>query len=284
MAEIYKLIHPGKYFNDYILRNARPDGRKFEEQRNIKLNVGSITAADASAIVKCGNTTVVCGIKLELAKPKAEEPELGYIVSNVELIPLCSSKFRPGPPSDHAQVINNIVSDIMVNSKCIDLKDLCIVPDKLAWVLYCDLTCLDNDGSVVDACIMTIMASLKTLTLPTVTYDAETEEIKVDTSLRNPLNLHGLPIATSFAIFQQSPRSIVLTDPSLYEEEMCGGNGANLIVCWNKDVLCGVQKYGGSNLSSESEKKTLKTAKERSKLVECVIETCVKDFQIKKEK
>lgn len=96
-----------------------------------------------------------------MAKPKAEEPELGFIVTNVELLPLCSSKFRPGPPSDHAQVISNVVADIFKNSNCVDLKDLCIIPDKLAWVVYCDIVCLDNDGSVVDACIITLMTSLK---------------------------------------------------------------------------------------------------------------------------
>lgn len=277
MAEVYKLIHPVKYFNDYINRNVRPDGRKFEDQRNIKLNVNAIKSADASAVVKCGNTTVVCGIKLELAKPKAEEPDLGFLVTNVELLPLCSSKFRPGPPSDHAQVVSNIVADIFTNSKSIDLKDLCIVPDKLAWVVYCDMVCLDNDGSVVDACIMTLITSLKSLTLPKVNYDVETEEISVDSSIRTPLNINGLPVATSFAVYQQSPRTIVLIDPSAYEEEMCGGTGANLIVCSNKGQFCGIQKFGGSNLSSEAEKKTLLIAKERSKLVEKVIETCLKN-------
>lgn len=98
----------------------------------------------------------------ELATPKAEEPELGFLVTNVELTPLCSSKYRPGPPSDNAQVQSYMLSDIFTNSKCIDLKDLCIVPDKLAWVVYCDIVCLDNDGSLVDACIIALMASLKT--------------------------------------------------------------------------------------------------------------------------
>lgn len=60
----FRLIHPGKFFNDYISRDIRPDGRKFNDQRNIKLNVNAIKTADASAVVKCGNTTVVCGIKL----------------------------------------------------------------------------------------------------------------------------------------------------------------------------------------------------------------------------
>lgn len=80
----------------------------------------------------------------------------------MELPALCSSKYRPGPPSDYAQVINNIVSEIIKNSKCIDLKDLCIVPDKLAWVVYCDMVCIDHDGSLVDACIIALIASFKT--------------------------------------------------------------------------------------------------------------------------
>lgn len=94
--------------------------------------------------------------------PKTEEPENGFLVTNVELPPVCSSKFRPGPPSDYAQVTSTMVSDIITNSKFVDLKDLCIVPDKLAWVVYCDIVCMDNDGSLVDACILSLLASLKT--------------------------------------------------------------------------------------------------------------------------
>ncbi|CAH0397486.1 unnamed protein product [Chilo suppressalis] len=277
MAEIYKLIHPLKYFTDYISREVRPDGRKFDEQRNIKLNVNSLKTAEASAVVKCGNTTVVCGIQLELATPKAEEPDLGYLVTNLELPALCSPKYRPGPPSDHAQVTNYLVSDIITNSKCINLKDLCIVPDKLAWVLYCDIVCLDNDGSLVDACIIALMASLKTLCLPSVTYDNDTEDIKVNADIRTPLKVHGLPVATSFAVYKLPDRNILLTDPSAYEEEMCGGIGANFIVCSNEGLLCGTQKFGGSNLLSDSQEESLKISRDRTNVVKKVIETSIKN-------
>ncbi|CAH1635229.1 unnamed protein product [Spodoptera littoralis] len=284
MADIYKLIHPVKYFNDYLARNIRPDGRGFHEQRNIKLNVNSIKAADASSVVKCGNTTVVCGIKLELATPKAEEPDMGFLVTNVELPALCSSKFRPGPPSDFAQVTSTLVSDIIVNSKCIDLKDLCIAHDKLAWVLYCDMVCIDNDGSLVDACLMTLMASLKTLTLPTVTYDAETEEISVDTNVRTKLKVHGLPVASSFALYKHLQSTIVLADPSSYEEEMCGGIGANLILCYNKGFLCGSHKFGCCNLPKECEEMAFKIAKEKTQLIEEVVDVCIKNYELEKNK
>lgn len=56
---------------------------------------------------------------------------------------------------------------------------------------------------------------------------------------------------------------------------MCGGVGANLIVCCNKGVLCGTQKFGGSNLPIEGQEQALKIAKQRSKLVEEVILTCI---------
>lgn len=58
-----RAIHPIKYYRDYINHNIRPDGRKFDKFRPIRINVNSIGTADGSAIVKLGNTTVVCGIK-----------------------------------------------------------------------------------------------------------------------------------------------------------------------------------------------------------------------------
>lgn len=58
-----RTIHPVKYFRDYINYNIRPDGREFDKFRPVRINIKSIGTADGSAIVKLGNTTVVCGIK-----------------------------------------------------------------------------------------------------------------------------------------------------------------------------------------------------------------------------
>lgn len=98
----------------------------------------------------------------ELAPPKADTPNFGYLIPNVELSPLCSPKFRPGPPSDQAQVASKMIDDILANSATLDLKELCICKDKLVWALYCDLICIDYDGSVTDACIGALIAALKT--------------------------------------------------------------------------------------------------------------------------
>lgn len=122
-------------------------------------------------MVKQGNTIFTCGIKLELAEPKAEEPNKGtyykhhqsqmpifscpfnlsgFIIPNVDLPPLCHSMFKPGPPSEQAQTAAMFIRDVLSNSECIDHKQLCIAEGKLCWVLYIDLICLNYDGRVLD--------------------------------------------------------------------------------------------------------------------------------------
>ncbi|KAK9693206.1 3prime exoribonuclease family, domain 1 [Popillia japonica] len=104
MAKEYKSLHPLKFYRDYLAHGVRPDGRELTKFRPIVVNAGSISTSDGSAVAKIGKTTVVCGIKAELARPKAESPDQGFVIPNVELPPLCSQQFKPGPPSDHAQV------------------------------------------------------------------------------------------------------------------------------------------------------------------------------------
>lgn len=65
-----RTIHPKKYFRNYLAHSIRPDGREFDAFRPIRINVKSIHTADGSAIVKLGNTTVVCGIKAVNVKIK----------------------------------------------------------------------------------------------------------------------------------------------------------------------------------------------------------------------
>lgn len=43
------------------------------------LLVGSISTADGSSLVRLGDTTVVCGIKAEIAEPDLDAPEDGFL-------------------------------------------------------------------------------------------------------------------------------------------------------------------------------------------------------------
>ncbi|XP_014601673.1 PREDICTED: exosome complex component RRP43-like [Polistes canadensis] len=269
MDSQYKIIHPVKYLHDHLAQNIRPDGRQFLSFRPISVNVSSITQADSSAIFKIGNTTVICGIKAELSAPKAETPDKGFIIPNVELSPLCSPKFRPGPPSEEAQVISQLVEDILTNSATIDLRSLCICEDKLVWVLYCDLLCINYDGAVVDACTGALACALKSLTLPRVTYDPLNGNTCVQHEDRISLQIKTIPVSTTFAIFDGQ---LLIADPTDDEESLSLGK---LIIVSDEEAICCVHKPGGIPVSKDLFIKSLEKSKRRAELVRSLINTAM---------
>ncbi|XP_043577935.1 exosome complex component RRP43-like isoform X1 [Bombus pyrosoma] len=269
MDSQYKIIHPVKYLQDHLAQDIRPDGRQFLSFRPISVNISSITHADSSAIFKIGNTTVVCGIKAELAAPKAESPECGYIVPNIELPPLCSPKFRPGPPSDQAQVITKLVENILRNSAAIDLKDLCVYKGKLVWVLYCDLVCINYDGSIIDACIGALTATLSTLTLPETLYNVETGRVSVNSTKRIRFLVKALPVSITFAIFNDQ---LLVADPTDDEESLCLGR---LTIVMNEEKICCIHKPGGISISQDLFLKSLSKCKKRAELIRSLIDAAI---------
>ncbi|KAJ8949834.1 hypothetical protein NQ318_000533 [Aromia moschata] len=272
MAEQYRSLHPIKYYRDYLVHNVRPDGRQFDKFRPVILNVGSIDTADGSAIAKVGRTTIVCGIKAEFCRPKAETPDQGFIVPNLELPPLCSPKFKSGPPSDQAQVLTQIIADIIQHSKCVDPKDLCIFPDKLAWCLFVDFICLDYDGSLVDACIMALMGALRTVTLPSVDYDPSLDNKLVNLEERKHLPIHSTPISATFVIFDDK---IILADPTVDEENLCTGI---ITIVLKGDDLCCIHKPGGSPLTEEELFEYIGKSKKRAPLINNLIEAALENI------
>jgi len=82
------------------------------------------------------------------------------IVPNVELSPICSSAFRPGPPSEQAQVTSDAIDRVLKESKVLDLKDLCIEEGKAVWSLWIDVVCVSYDGNIYDAALASVMAAL----------------------------------------------------------------------------------------------------------------------------
>ncbi|CAL7946219.1 unnamed protein product [Xylocopa violacea] len=273
MDSQYKTIHPVKYLQDHLAQNVRPDGRQFLSFRPISVNISSITHADSSAIFKIGNTTVVCAIKAELATPKADSPECGYIVPNIELPPLCSPKFRPGPPSDQAQVSIKLLDNILRNAAAIDLKDLCICKSKVAWVLYCDLVCINYDGSVIDACVGALTATLSTLTLPEIQYNVETGNVSVNSTKRIRFPVKALPISVTFAVFDDQ---LLIADPTDDEESLCLGR---LTIVMNEEKICYIHKPGGIPISQDLFLKSLNKCKRRVELVRSLIDAAISSIK-----
>ncbi|KAM9609852.1 exosome complex component RRP43 isoform 2-T2 [Trichechus inunguis] len=239
MAAGFKTVEPLEYYRRFLKENCRPDGRELGEFRTTTVNIGSISTADGSALVKLGNTTVICGIKAEFAAPPTDAPDKGYIVPNVDLPPLCSSRFRSGPPGEEAQVASQFIADVIENSQIIQKEDLCISQGKLAWVLYCDLICLDYDGNILDASTFALLAALKNVQLPEVNINEETALAEVNLKKKSHLNIRNHPVATSFAIFDDT---LLIVDPTGEEEHLA--TGTLTIVMDEGGKLCCLHKPG----------------------------------------
>ncbi|XP_023661056.2 exosome complex component RRP43 isoform X2 [Paramormyrops kingsleyae] len=274
MAPGFKTAEPLEYHRSFLKENCRPDGRELGEFRTTTLNIGSISTANGSALVKIGNTTVICGIKGELTCPPSDAPNKGYIVPNVDLPPLCSSRFRPGPPSEQAQVASQFIADVIDSSNVIQKEDLCIEKGKLSWVLYCDIICLDYDGNLLDTCVVALLAALKNARLPEVTINKETDLAEVNTDKLHHLNVSKHPVSSSFSIFDNT---IVIVDPTVEEETL--STAMMTVVTDEDDRLCMLHKPGGSALSGEKLQDCISRAVTRHREVSKLIEKVMDSFE-----
>ncbi|XP_013792602.1 exosome complex component RRP43-like [Limulus polyphemus] len=197
----------------------RSDGRDCWKTRRTIINVGSIGTAYGSALVRRGKTTIVCGVKGELANSRPENPGDGFLVVNLDLPPLCCPLFKPGPPSEQSQSISQFLNDIVTSSGCVVLSDLSI-EGQLVWCLFVDIICLEYDGNVIDAAVLAMLAALTNTKLPKITVSNDNGEIKVSEALEI-LAVKSQPVTTTF-VYQQDGGH-VMVDPSFEEEYDAAG-------------------------------------------------------------
>ncbi|CAG8621860.1 9519_t:CDS:2 [Acaulospora morrowiae] len=252
-AETFRKIQPQEYLRRFTQKDIRPDGRELKQFRQTTINLGCITTTDGSSMVRIGNTTVICGIKAEVSVPNPNFPQKGYLVPNVDLAPMCSPKFKPGPPSEQAQVLN--------------LDTLCIHEGFAVWVLYADLVCVNYDGNVFDACVIGLITALSNVKLPEATFVEEDGLVNATEERSIPLNISRLPYPATFAMFDGQ---YLLVDPTELEESIA--NELITIICDESENICAVWKVGGVFCNSEYLKKCISIARERYAEISAIIE------------
>ncbi|KIJ16523.1 hypothetical protein PAXINDRAFT_113706 [Paxillus involutus ATCC 200175] len=220
-AQIFQRLHPHAYLDRFLAEGVRPDGREPSEWRDVFVNVGSITTADGSALVRMGGTTIVCGVKAEIAEPELDSPDLGFIVPNLDLPAICSPKFKPGPPSEEAQVLSERLNEALVSSNMLPLSTLVISSGQAVWCLYIDATCINYDGNAFDAALLAMVAALGNTTLPQATSDPNTSGTTYSCAVRVPLSLNTnrMVVGLSFGCVGGSTPSL-LADPTSFEEPL----------------------------------------------------------------
>lgn len=227
---------------DYIYRlvrnGERIDGRKFDEYREINIEIGPIERAEGSARVKLGTTDVLAGVKMQIGEPFPDTPDQGVIITNAELIPLASPTFEPGPPDENAIELARIVDRGIRSSNAIDLDKLCIDPGKEVWMVFIDLHILDHNGNLVDASSLAAIAALFNTKIPNTKFGIDKDDER--------LAINDIPIATTSTEIDNN----FIFDPCLDEEN--AANVALTVIITGKGELCGMQKSGIGRIPVET--------------------------------
>ena len=75
-----------------------------------------------------------------------------------------------------------------------------------------NITLLNNDGNLIDACYLAAIISLLHFKKPYANIEEQSRVILSETKLQ-PLSIHHIPIAITYAFFNKS--QIVLMDPTV---------------------------------------------------------------------
>src|SRR3989344_2327182 len=160
---------------EYLRQGKRFDGRKLDEFRYLKIELGVSNKAEGSAKVKLGDTEVLVGVKMDLAEPYPDSPDKGNLMVTAELLPLSSDRFEPGPPSIESIELARIIDRMIRERKFIELEKLCIKEGEKVWNIFIDIFSINADGNLLDAAGIGAIIALKNARIPK--YDEETGKI-----------------------------------------------------------------------------------------------------------
>lgn len=221
---------------------TRIDCRTPLESRTISFRLGEL---NGQAEVGIGKTIVRTTVTGEISPPSLDRPNEGRIFFNVELGSIADPQLtdRPRPKAD-ITTICNFTERLLKGSKALDPESLCILGGGSVWSIRCDIHVLNDDGALLDACGLSVLAALLSFKCPSIDVNGESVSVYVSSTREPvPLSIHHLPVASTFAIANTPTGVVWVLDPCATEEttfESC------LTVIVNQHgELCGIHKPGG---------------------------------------
>ncbi|KAI4385383.1 hypothetical protein MLD38_003417 [Melastoma candidum] len=235
-------VNERKFVETALSSGLRVDGRDLFDYRKLGIKFGS---EDGSAEVHLGQTRVLAFVTSQLVQPYRDRPNEGMLSVFTEFSPMADPSFEPGRPGDSAIELGRVIDRGLRESRAIDMESLCILSGKLVWAIRIDLHIIDNGGNLIDAANIAALAGLLASRRPECSLGGENGQDVIihPPEVREPLPLivHHLPIAVTFAIFDDE--STVVIDPTYLEEEVMGGR-ITATLNTNGEV-CAIQKAGG---------------------------------------
>ncbi len=229
-----------------LSEGLRQDDRKFEQFRDIEIELGVVEMAEGSARVKCGGTEVIAGVKMKLDKPYPDSADKGMLMVSAELTPLSNPRFESGPPSIEAIEVARVIDKGLREGPAMKVKELCIEVGEKVWLVNVDICPINEDGNLIDIGGIAAIAALNNARFPLVEKDGKVN-YKKKTKNKLPLDDEPLPIT----VIKIGETFII--DPTENEVAVLD---ARVTFIFRKDgKICAVQKGGEGPLSVEDIKK-----------------------------
>ncbi|RDY12772.1 Exosome complex component RRP43, partial [Mucuna pruriens] len=216
-VDAFRRLFPLRFFERHLAESIRPDGRPLGKARE----TSAVASANGSALVKIGSTTMLTAIKMEVMTPSSESPDEGCLAIDFHMPPICSPIVRPGRPVEASPVVSKQFS------RMIDLKELSLVSGKASWMAYLDVYCLDADGSLFDAALLSAVAALSHLQIPAVAMNDDgkivlmsdedgQKQAQEPVNKKRKLTLRCIPFSLTCILH----KNYILADPTAEEESI----------------------------------------------------------------
>lgn len=257
-VDAFRRLFPLRFYERHLSESIRPDGRPLGKARDTTIALGAVASADGSALAKIGSTTMLAAIKMEVMTPSMESPDEGCLAIDFHMPPICSPIVRPGRPAEAAPVVSKQLSDTISSSGMVDLKELSLVSGKAAWMAYLDIYCLDADGALFDAALLSAVAALSYLQIPAVSLnkdgrvvvvseeDGQKPEKEPVNNEKRKLTLKNIPFSLTCILH----KNYILADPTAEEESIMETHVT--VVLDSSSQLISLYKPGGPVLAHTS--------------------------------
>jgi exosome complex component RRP42 len=198
---------------EYLKEGKRFDGRKPDEFREVSIETGVSKKAEGSARVKLGKTEVLVGVKMAVGTPYPDSPDEGNMMVTAELTPLSSDRHELGPPRINSIELARVVDRGVRESKVIDFKKLAIEAGEKVWTVFIDVYSINDDGNLMDAAGLGVLAALKNAKIPK--YDKENEKVLYGEWTDVSVPLTFLPLSCTI----HKIGDVMIVDPNREEED-----------------------------------------------------------------
>lgn len=194
----------------YLSEGIKSNGVLLEEYRDLSYELNTIKTAEGSCDLKLGNTHVIAGVKFEMGTPYEDTPEEGGVMINVELLPLSSPEYHPGPPTEKAIELSRVIDRGIRESGAVDFKSLCITKGEKVLTVIIDICTINDDGNLLDAGALAAIIALKNAKIPKIVDG----KIDYNEATKSGVKLNEVPIAvTCYKIGEY-----IFVDPTEHEE------------------------------------------------------------------